>query len=32
MTYSCAYFKGGAATLEEAQQAKLDLVCQQARR
>jgi cyclopropane-fatty-acyl-phospholipid synthase len=28
MTYSCAYFKGGASTLEEAQQAKLDLVCQ----
>ena len=27
MTYSCAYFKGGATTLEEAQQAKLDLVC-----
>jgi cyclopropane-fatty-acyl-phospholipid synthase len=27
MTYSCAYFKGGAQTLEEAQQAKLDLVC-----
>ena len=27
MTYSCAYFKGGAATLEEAQQAKLGLVC-----
>jgi cyclopropane-fatty-acyl-phospholipid synthase len=27
MTYSCAYFKGGAKTLEEAQQAKLDLVC-----
>jgi cyclopropane-fatty-acyl-phospholipid synthase len=27
MTYSCAYFKGGATTLEEAQRAKLDLVC-----
>jgi cyclopropane-fatty-acyl-phospholipid synthase len=27
MTYSCAYFKGGATTLEEAQQAKLGLVC-----
>jgi len=27
MTYSCAYFGGGAATLEEAQQAKLELVC-----
>jgi len=27
MTYSCAYFKGGASTLEEAQQAKLELVC-----
>ncbi len=27
MTYSCAYFKGGATSLEEAQQAKLDLVC-----
>jgi cyclopropane-fatty-acyl-phospholipid synthase len=27
MTYSCAYFAGGATTLEEAQQAKLDLVC-----
>jgi cyclopropane-fatty-acyl-phospholipid synthase len=27
MTYSCAYFKGGATTLAEAQQAKLDLVC-----
>lgn len=27
MTYSCAYFKGGAETLEEAQQAKLGLVC-----
>ncbi|MGI8507244.1 MAG: class I SAM-dependent methyltransferase, partial [Solirubrobacteraceae bacterium] len=27
MTYSCAYFQGGATTLEEAQQAKLELVC-----
>src|ERR1700744_2636131 len=27
MTYSCAYFKGGAQTLEDAQQAKLGLVC-----
>jgi cyclopropane-fatty-acyl-phospholipid synthase len=27
MTYSCAYFKGGAKTLEGAQRAKLDLVC-----
>jgi cyclopropane-fatty-acyl-phospholipid synthase len=27
MTYSCAYFKGGAQTLEEAQHAKLGLVC-----
>jgi cyclopropane-fatty-acyl-phospholipid synthase len=27
MTYSCAYFKGGASTLEEAQEAKLELVC-----
>ena len=27
MTYSCAYFKGGAQTLQDAQQAKLDLVC-----
>jgi cyclopropane-fatty-acyl-phospholipid synthase len=27
MTYSCAYFSGGAGTLEEAQEAKLDLVC-----
>ncbi|HEY6397207.1 MAG TPA: class I SAM-dependent methyltransferase, partial [Solirubrobacteraceae bacterium] len=28
MTYSCAYFSGGAKTLEEAQEAKLELVCQ----
>ena len=27
MTYSCAYFQGGATNLEEAQQAKLALVC-----
>ena len=27
MTYSCAYWKGGAETLEEAQEAKLELVC-----
>jgi cyclopropane-fatty-acyl-phospholipid synthase len=27
MTYSCAIFSRGAATLEEAQHAKLDLVC-----
>ncbi len=27
MTYSCAYFRGGAETLEQAQRAKLDLVC-----
>ena len=27
MTYSCAYFKGGAMSLEEAQHAKLELVC-----
>ncbi|HTW13295.1 MAG TPA: cyclopropane-fatty-acyl-phospholipid synthase family protein [Solirubrobacteraceae bacterium] len=27
MTYSCAYWRGGATTLEEAQKAKLDLVC-----
>jgi cyclopropane-fatty-acyl-phospholipid synthase len=27
MTYSCAYFRGGASTLEEAQEAKLELVC-----
>ncbi|HEY2005428.1 MAG TPA: cyclopropane-fatty-acyl-phospholipid synthase family protein, partial [Solirubrobacteraceae bacterium] len=27
MTYSCAYFQGGAQTLAEAQQAKLGLVC-----
>ncbi len=27
MTYSCAYFAGGAQTLEQAQEAKLELVC-----
>ena len=27
MTYSCAYWRGGAETLEEAQAAKLELVC-----
>jgi cyclopropane-fatty-acyl-phospholipid synthase len=27
MTYSCAYWQGGAQTLEEAQEAKVDLVC-----
>ena len=27
MTYSCAYFAGGAETLEEAQEAKVELVC-----
>ena len=27
MTYSCAYLAGGAETLEEAQEAKLELVC-----
>ncbi|MGB8874690.1 MAG: cyclopropane-fatty-acyl-phospholipid synthase family protein [Solirubrobacteraceae bacterium] len=27
MTYSCAYFQGGAQTLEEAQEAKVELVC-----
>jgi cyclopropane-fatty-acyl-phospholipid synthase len=27
MTYSCAYWSGGASTLEEAQEAKLELVC-----
>ena len=28
MTYSCALFSRGATTLEEAQEAKLELVCQ----
>jgi cyclopropane-fatty-acyl-phospholipid synthase len=27
LTYSCAYWRGGATTLEEAQEAKLELVC-----
>jgi cyclopropane-fatty-acyl-phospholipid synthase len=27
MTYSCAYWQSGATTLEEAQEAKLELVC-----
>ena len=27
MAYSCAYWRGGAQTLEEAQEAKLDLIC-----
>jgi cyclopropane-fatty-acyl-phospholipid synthase len=27
MTYTCAYFQGGAQTLEDAQRDKLDLVC-----
>ena len=27
MTYSCAYFQSGARTLEQAQEAKLDLCC-----
>ncbi|MBV9820049.1 MAG: class I SAM-dependent methyltransferase [Solirubrobacterales bacterium] len=27
MTYSCAYFRNGAETLQDAQRAKLDLVC-----
>src|SRR5207302_5715128 len=27
MTYSCAYFRGGASTLEQAQADKLELVC-----
>ncbi|MGN6871423.1 MAG: class I SAM-dependent methyltransferase [Solirubrobacteraceae bacterium] len=27
MTYSCAYWQGGATTLAEAQEAKLELVC-----
>jgi cyclopropane-fatty-acyl-phospholipid synthase len=31
MTYSCAYFQGGAETLEEAQEAKLELVCKKLR-
>jgi cyclopropane-fatty-acyl-phospholipid synthase len=31
MTYSCAYWAGGAETLEEAQEAKLELVCKKLR-
>jgi cyclopropane-fatty-acyl-phospholipid synthase len=31
MTYSCAYFAGGAETLEDAQEAKLELVCNKLR-
>ncbi|MBV8946721.1 MAG: class I SAM-dependent methyltransferase [Solirubrobacterales bacterium] len=31
MTYSCAYFSGGAQSLEEAQEAKLELVCKKLR-
>lgn len=31
MTYSCAYFSGGARTLAEAQAAKLELVCKKLR-
>jgi cyclopropane-fatty-acyl-phospholipid synthase len=31
MTYSCAYWAGGAQTLEEAQEAKLELVCKKLR-
>jgi cyclopropane-fatty-acyl-phospholipid synthase len=31
MTYSCAYFSGGAQTLEQAQEAKLELVCRKLR-
>jgi cyclopropane-fatty-acyl-phospholipid synthase len=31
MTYSCALFSRGAATLEEAQEAKLELVCEKLR-
>jgi cyclopropane-fatty-acyl-phospholipid synthase len=31
MTYSCAYFSGGARTLEDAQEAKLELVCRKLR-
>lgn len=27
MTYSCGYWRGGAQTLDEAQEAKIDLVC-----
>ncbi len=31
MTYSCAYFSGGAETLEQAQEHKLELVCSKLR-
>jgi cyclopropane-fatty-acyl-phospholipid synthase len=31
MTYSCAYWSGGAETLEAAQEAKLELVCKKLR-
>jgi cyclopropane-fatty-acyl-phospholipid synthase len=31
MTYSCAYFAGGAETLDDAQEAKLELVCKKLR-
>jgi cyclopropane-fatty-acyl-phospholipid synthase len=31
MSYSCAYWQGGAQTLEEAQEAKLELVCRKLR-
>jgi cyclopropane-fatty-acyl-phospholipid synthase len=31
MTYSCAYFSSGAGTLEQAQDAKLELVCSKLR-
>jgi cyclopropane-fatty-acyl-phospholipid synthase len=31
MTYSCAYWQGGAQTLEQAQEAKLELVCHKLR-
>ncbi|HTP18787.1 MAG TPA: cyclopropane-fatty-acyl-phospholipid synthase family protein [Solirubrobacteraceae bacterium] len=31
MTYSCAYFAGGAQTLEDAQEAKVELVCKKLR-
>ncbi|MCA9376259.1 MAG: cyclopropane fatty acyl phospholipid synthase, partial [Candidatus Doudnabacteria bacterium] len=31
MTYTCGYWNGGAQTLEEAQEAKLDLICKKLR-
>ncbi|MBX8464283.1 cyclopropane-fatty-acyl-phospholipid synthase family protein [Deinococcus sp. RIT780] len=31
MVYSCAYFRGGTETLDEAQEAKLDLICRKLR-